>query len=78
MVWTYLKVFWFSKDNYAGHSARKKNTGRQKKRWEDNIMEWTRIDFASSTSAAEGKSRWKDFVVKHLWCPTTTKGYGID
>ena len=33
--------------------------GRQKKRWGDNIKEWTGIDFASSTRAAENRSRWK-------------------
>ena len=28
----------------------KRKRGRQKKRWEDNIKEWTGMDFASSTS----------------------------
>ena len=32
----------------------KRKRGRQKKRWE-----WTGMDFASSTRAAENKSRWK-------------------
>ena len=36
--------------------------GRQKKRWEDNIKEWTGMDFASSTRAAENRSRWKGIV----------------
>ena len=48
MVWTCLKVFWLSEDNSAGHSARKMKKSKQKKRWEDNIKEWTGIDFASS------------------------------
>ena len=30
----------------------KRKRGRQKKRWEDNIKEWTGMDFASSTRAA--------------------------
>ena len=33
--------------------------GRQKKRWEDNIKEWIGMDFTSSTSAAENRTRWK-------------------
>ena len=37
----------------------KRKRGRQKKRWEDNIKEWTGMDFASSTRAAENRSRWK-------------------
>ena len=43
MVWPYHKVFWFSKDDSAGHSARKRRRGRK-----DNIKEWTGMDFASS------------------------------
>ena len=32
-----------------------KRKGRQKQRWDDNIKEWTGIDFASSARAAEGQ-----------------------
>ena len=64
MVWPCLKVFWFSKDNPTGHSERKqKKRGRQKKRLEDNIKEWTGMNFASSTRAAENRTRWKGIVV---------------
>ena len=62
--WTCLKVFWLSKDNSAGHSTRKRRKGRQKKRWEDNIKEWTGVDLASSTRAVEDRTRWKRIVVK--------------
>ena len=37
----------------------KRKRGRQKKRWEDNIKEWTRMDFASLTRTAEDRTRWK-------------------
>ena len=40
----------------------KRKGGRQNKRWEDNIKEWTGTDFASSTKAAENRSRWKGIV----------------
>ena len=42
----------------------KRKRGRQKKRWEDSIKEWTGImDFASTTRAAEkNRSRWKGIV----------------
>ena len=39
-----------------------KRRGRQKKRWEDNIKGWTGMDFASSTRAAENRTRWKGIV----------------
>ena len=49
---------------------------RQKKRWEDNIKEWTGMDFASSTRAAENRSWRKAIVAK--WCPTTFKCYAME
>ena len=39
-----------------------KRRDRQKKRWEDNIKEWTGIDFASSARATENRTRWKEIV----------------
>ena len=69
VVWTCHKVFWLSKDNSAGHSARKRRKGRQKKRWEDSIKGWTGMDFASSTRAAEDRTRWKGIVVKSSAVP---------
>ena len=49
----------------------KRKRGRQKKSWEDNIKEWTGMDFASSTRAAENRTKWKGIVALriHLWCP---------
>ena len=47
----------------------KRKRGRQKKRWEDNIKEWTEMDFASSTRAAENRSRWKGIVANSSVVP---------
>lgn len=30
-----------------------------RKRWKDNITEWTAIDFVCTTWAAENRTRWK-------------------
>ena len=40
----------------------KSTGGRQKKKCEDNIKNWTGMDFASSTRAAENRTRWKEIV----------------
>ena len=40
-----------------------KRRGRHKKRWEDNIKEWTGMDFVSSTRAAENRTRWKGIIL---------------
>ena len=39
------------------------------RRWEDNIKEWTEMDFASSTRAAENRSRWKGIVANSSLVP---------
>ena len=40
----------------------KRRRRREKKRWEYNIKEWTGMNFASSTRAAENRTRWKRIV----------------
>ena len=58
MVWPQLRIFWLSKYDTTRHSEIKRKKGRQK-RWEDNIdiEERTGIDFASSASAANDRTR---------------------
>ena len=50
----------------------RRKRGRQKKRWEDNMYEWTGVDFASSTRAAEqlrtGQGG-KRFLLSHFVVP---------
>ena len=46
----------------------KRKRGRQK-RWEDNIKEWTEMDFASSTRAAETRTGWKWIVANSSVVP---------
>ena len=38
--------------------------GRQRNRWEDNIREWTGLEFAKSRRALENREKWKKLVVK--------------
>ena len=33
--------------------------GRQRKRWEDNIREWTGLEFAESRRAVENRGKWR-------------------
>ena len=35
-----------------------------KKRWEDNIKEWTGLEFAKSERAVENREKWRKLVVK--------------
>ena len=63
--WLRLKVSWFSKDDPTGRSERKRRRGRQKKRWEDNIKEWTGVQLGQLKTGQGGKG----LLWSHLWCP---------
>ena len=48
--------------------------GRQKKRWEDNIREWTGLDFATTQRAAEDRKKWTEIVRRSSsGAPTTSR-----
>ena len=42
---------------------------RQKKRWEDNIREWTGLELAKSKRAVGNKEKWRELVVKSCVAP---------
>ena len=43
--------------------------GRQKKKWEDNIREWTGLKSAKSQRAVENREKWRKLVVKSSVVP---------
>ena len=43
--------------------------GRKSKRWEDNIREWTGLNFAKSQRAVENREKWRKLVVKSSVVP---------
>ena len=43
--------------------------GRQKIRWEENIREWTGLEFAGSKRAVENRDKWRKSVVKSSVVP---------
>ena len=68
------KIMWYghvsrssglAKTILQGTVMGKRKRHRQKKRWKENIKEWTGMDFASST---RGQDR-KGLLRIHLWCP---------
>ena len=38
--------------------------GRQRKRWEDNIREWTGLEFGKFQRAVENREKWRKLVAK--------------
>ena len=43
--------------------------GRQRKRWDDNIREWTGLEFAKSQRAVENREKWRKLVAKSSVVP---------
>ena len=43
--------------------------GRQRKRWEDNIREWTGLEFGKSQRALENREKWRKLVAKSSVVP---------
>ena len=48
---------------------RGRRQGRQRKRWEDNIREWTGLEFAKSQRAVENREKWRKLVAKSSVVP---------
>ena len=42
----------------------RRRQGREIKRWEDNIKEWTGLEFTKSKRAVENRDKWRKLVVK--------------
>ena len=52
--------------------GRRRRQGRQKKRWEDNIREWTGLEFVKPQRAVENRGKWRKLVAKSSVVPPTT------
>ena len=63
MVWSCFLFIRSGQNHLARHSERGKKT-RQRKRWEDNIREWTGLEFGKSQRAVENREKWRKLVAK--------------
>ena len=52
-----------------GTVKRGRRQGRQRKRWEDNIREWTGLEFSKSQRAVENRGKWRKLVAKSSVVP---------
>ena len=48
--------------------------GGQRKRWEDNIRDWTGLEFGKSQRAVENRENGENWLQNHLWCPNDPRG----
>ena len=51
--------------------------GRQQKRWEDNITEWTGLKLGEALRKAENREEWRQWLPDHPWCTNGQADYGI-
>ena len=54
---------------FARHSKSGKKTRQTEKRWEDNIKEWSGLEFAKSQRAMESRGKWRKLVAKSSVVP---------
>ena len=48
--------------------------GGQRKRWQDNIREWTGLESASSKGQWRTGKNGENWLQNHLWCPNDPRG----
>ena len=57
------------KPSYKGTVKGGRRQGRQRKRYEDNIREWTGLEFGKSKRAVENRGKWRKLVAKSSVVP---------
>ena len=61
-----------------GTAKGERRQGGQRKRWEDNIREWTGLSSASPRGQWRTGKLGENWSQYHLWCPNDPRGKGID
>ena len=64
MVWTCLPFNRSGQNHLARYSKRGKKTRQTEEEVEDNIREWTGLEFAKSQRAVENRGKWRKLVAK--------------
>ena len=66
VVWSCFLFIRSGQNHLARHNEREggRRKGRQRKRWEDNIREWTGLEFGNSQRAVENREKWRKLVAK--------------
>ena len=70
VVWSCLPFIRSGQNHHVqGAVIGGRRPGRQRKRLEDNIREWTGLDFAKPQRAVENREKWRKLVVKSSVVP---------
>ena len=75
VVWSCFPFIRSGQNHLARHSEGGGRQGRQRKRWEDNIGEWTGLEFGRSQKAVENMGKnGENWLRNHLWCLNDPRG----
>ena len=69
VVWSCLPFIRSGQNILQGTVKGGRRQGRQRKRWENNIREWTGLEFAKSQRAVEKREKWRKLVAKSSVVP---------
>ena len=69
VVWSYFPLLRSGQNHLARPSERGERQGGPRKRKEDNIKEWTGLEFGKSKRAVENREKWKKLVAKSSVVP---------
>ena len=69
VIWSCVLFKGLAKIILQGTVKGRRRQGRQRKRWEDNIREWTGLEFAKSQMAVENRENWRKLDVKLSMVP---------
>ena len=64
MAWSCFPFIRYCQNHLARHSERGRRQGGQRKKWEDNIREWTGLEFTKSQRAVVNREKWRKLLVK--------------
>ena len=77
------KLQWYGHDSSSSGLAKTilqgtvkggRRQGGQRKRWEDNIREWTGLEFGSPRGQWRTEKNGENWLQNHLWCPNYPRG----
>ena len=66
VVWARIKISRDYQDDYIRNSARREREGPKKKRWKNNISEWTGLKFCDALRESELKTQWRERVARSV------------
>ena len=76
VVWAFKRALGLAKTVLQGTLWGGRRNGGQRKRWEDNIRNWTGLELSDVVRRAEEREEWRMLVARSCGAPTVPKNMG--